>query len=274
MSLLTAHFNGIVFVATGGKYRQECFRALKSLASLSAQIPVVVFSDDIDSFSSISNSEISIKKLDKPSFGFKDKIFGLLQSPFEQTLFLDTDTILLKNPFSLFSLLERFDLAICAETYIPHPAEGVPDSFPEFNTGVLVLKTGSPEVKKFLGEWYEIYSQNCNRANSPKHDQPSFRESLYKSPLNFCTLSSDWNFFVCHPALLNAGADIKILHSRLRNSVLSSQIHKKTRHSRVFLPNSGCLHRERLGSADWRLDWFLRLVALPFRFWALLHRKF
>ena len=270
----TSKANGIIFVATGCKYRQECLQALESLAAVSFQLPVIVFSDDIGSFSSITKPEIIIKKLDKPCFGFQDKISGLLLSPFDQTLFLDTDTTLFTNPSSLFSLLERFDVVVCAETYIPHPAEGVPESFPEFNTGVIALKTGSPEVKKFLTKWGEIYSRDCSLPNSPKHDQPAFREALYKSQLNFCTLSSDWNFFVCHPAILNAGADIKILHSRLQKNLLSSQIFKKTRHSRVFLPNSGCLHPERFGSADCQLDWFLKLVALPFRLWTWLHRKF
>jgi hypothetical protein len=265
---------GIVYAATGNKYTSECLLSLESLMSNISGIPVTVFTNNKSAFANVSCNFLDVVELIEPKYGFQDKITALSKSPFEKTLFLDTDTIVLKNPTSLFSLLDRFDLAACLETYLPHPSEAVPESFPEFNTGVLALKTGSPEVKRFLTKWGEIYSRDCSLPNSPKHDQPAFREALYKSQLNFCTLSSDWNFFVCHPAILNAGADIKILHSRLQKNLLSSQIVKKTRHSRVFLPNSGCLHPERFGSADWRLDWFLKFVALPFRLWTWLHRKF
>jgi hypothetical protein len=270
---LSKHSRGILFVATGKKYHQECIRSIKALNGICDQIPVAVFTDAPEAFDSLACYNISIKKLDEPSFGFSDKIYGLLQSPFKQTLFLDSDTLVLRNPIGIFDLLERFGIAIAAETYNPHPISSVPDSFPEFNTGVVALNTSMPDVSEFLNNWLTVFIRDLTRADRPKHDQPSFREALYHSKLNVCTLSSEWNFHVAHPALLNAGAQIKILHTRLADNQLCQQILSKTKDSRVFLPTVSCLHPNRLGSPSKELDFWLRVMAMPFRIWSNFRKK-
>jgi hypothetical protein len=154
------------------------------------------------------------------------------------------------------------------ETYKPHLLPSVPDAFPEFNTGVMALQTGSREVKDFLRNWLEIYREQRKSRSDIKHDQPAFREALYRSNLRISPLASDWNFFVCHPAILNAGEKIKILHTRIPDSEFSQNLKMQTQHSRVFLPNSASIHPARIGSANRFLDSSLSLATIPFRIWS------
>ena len=274
MNNLLNNSRGVLFVATGEKYHQECIRSIKSLAFIHDQIPVAIFTDVPEAFASLACCQISIKKLDKPSHCFRDKIYGLLQSPFNQTLFLDSDTLVLQNTSGIFDLLERFDIAVAAETYYPHPISSVPNSFPEFNTGVVALNTSCPHVSDFLNNWLTVFIRDFTQADRPKHDQPSFREALYHSKLNICTISSEWNFHVAHPALLNAGAQIKILHTRLADNQLGQQILNITKASRVFLPTASCLHPNRIGSPSRCFDFWLRVIAIPFRIWSNCRKSF
>jgi hypothetical protein len=266
---------GILYAATGGKYIKECWNSLKSLKKAQSENFASIFTDDCSSFSGFAEfSQYSIHKLPDPKYGFEDKISALLRSPYDKTLFLDTDTLVLSNPVGLFDLLENFDLAACMETYKPHPLPSVPDAFPEFNTGVMALQTGSRKVKDFLRNWLELYREQRKSRGDIKHDQPAFREALYRSNLRISPLASDWNFFICHPAILNAGETIKILHTRIPDSDLSQNLKIQTQHSRVFLPNLNSMHPERIGSSNRFLDIFLSLVMIPFRIWSGVYKLF
>ena len=43
--------------------------------------------------------------------GYRDKVLGCVASPFDWSLFLDTDTFVVRNPGPVFALLDRFDIA-------------------------------------------------------------------------------------------------------------------------------------------------------------------
>ena len=78
----------------------------------------------------------------------------MMQSPFEKTLLLDTDTYVCADISDLFAILERFDIAMTHER--PYrddfPASsGVPDAFVEFNQGVIAFRR-SYEVQDALKE--------------------------------------------------------------------------------------------------------------------------
>ena len=260
---------GIVYAATGPKFVEECRRSIQSLISIHSQIAISVFTDDSTAFSDLRNRH-SLKDhlLRSPKKSFEDKICALTESPYEKTLFLDCDTLVFSNPAKIFDLLENFDLAVCMETYKPHYSHTVPEVFPEFNTGVMALRTGSIQVKNFLVNWLELYREQRKSRRDIKHDQPAFREALYYSQLRISPLPSDWNFFICHPAILNAGENIKILHTRIPKHEFSQNLKIKTQHSRVFLPNSNAMHPSRIGSSNRFLNTFLSLSTIPFRIWS------
>jgi len=76
--------------------------------------------------------------LKKPGFSKLYKITCLSESPFENTLYLDTDTLVVEPVWELFEILEKFDLAL---THAPFRASTLSianglESFPECNSGV------------------------------------------------------------------------------------------------------------------------------------------
>ena len=133
------------------------------------------------------------------------------RSPFEQTLYLDTDIYMGSNVSELFELLNKFDLGLAynhnREAY--NPPE-VPDSFPEYNTGVIVYRNDE-NFRRFTETWEENHDEILSKAKT--HDQPSFRKTLFDSDLRIATLTPEYNCMVRYPG--HVRNEVKIAHSRL-----------------------------------------------------------
>ena len=102
---------GVIYYASGEDYIKEANKSAKSVRSKLKDIPIVIFTDG-------NGQEYLDEKLfdeiilSKSGAGYKiEKIECMLHSPFEKTLFLDSDTELLEPVFELFELLDKFDLA-------------------------------------------------------------------------------------------------------------------------------------------------------------------
>ena len=100
---MTNFSKGIVYVATGLKYLIESVSSARRTKSC-CQYPICIFTDLIDEASRYECFDI-IQLIDHPLFTYGDKILPLSMSPFDLTLFLDSDAFLLECPSNLFSLL-------------------------------------------------------------------------------------------------------------------------------------------------------------------------
>ena len=148
---------------------------------------------------------------------YLDKIRNIGRSPFEETLFIDTDTYITANLDDLFDLLQRFDIAAAhAPGYTKCDDRGQSEAFHDFNTGVIAYRS-TPAVGKFLSSWDKLHTQWS--ANPPFYlkgvDQPAFRRALWDSQLTFYTLSPEYNYRTIFPGRLVGAA--KILHGRNTN---------------------------------------------------------
>lgn len=209
--------SGIIYVATGEVYNRETVRSAKSAKAHMPDLPVVLFTDQEPAPQDAACFD-EIRILSAPSRSFDDKILPLKSTPFRKTLFVDTDTVFLDPVPELFDLLERFDLAYChAPNRIGsgenNRVSGVPDCFPEANTGVL-LYNNIAAFRDLVDAWDKIYArQRCSPA-PPSHDQPAFRQALYHSGIKSYVLPPEYNLRTPLPMFKGAGLNAKILHGR------------------------------------------------------------
>ena len=100
----------------------------------------------------------------------RSKVDYMNRTPFEQTLYLDTDTAVNADITDIFSILERFDIALChahhrnSEFSTTLWREKLPQAFPQFNSGVILYRK-TPVVLKFLEDW-----RNSFRESKHRHD--------------------------------------------------------------------------------------------------------
>lgn len=124
----------------------------------------------------------------------RPKAEAMLNSRFDQTIYLDADTICIAPISDMFDVLDRFDLTICAEqrrnderVRKQHPLGKVPVAFPQLNTGLVGFRNSDP-VRALLSEWNRVIHSGTER-----YDQHSFRYLLYHSDLRFHTLPVEYN---------------------------------------------------------------------------------
>ena len=153
-------------------------------------------------------------KMRKPDRDRSAKIRNLPQSPYDKTLFLDTDTLVLEPIEDGFELLNKNEFAFCIDPYENEPIEGIPQSFPEANTGVLFYENNE-KFERFCVEWLEeLVSRD---AHENVRDQPVFREILWNSDCRFAVLRPEWNLMVDFPSV--AHGRVKIAHTRILRSI-------------------------------------------------------
>ena len=136
---------GIIYVATGAKYLAEAIRSAASAKTFMPHLPITLFTDSPDLKPPGREMFDQIIPLDNPSHSFEDKIRPLKESPYQQTLFLDTDTLILDDCSEIFAPLRRYDMAVCYEYYrIEFDFEKTLECFPTLNTGCLLYTSPSP----------------------------------------------------------------------------------------------------------------------------------
>jgi hypothetical protein len=206
---------GIVYVATGSRYLAEAEHSARSVRQVSPNVPIAIISDGVPSCNLF---DLRID-LPNPEYSFLDKIIALTRTPFEKTLFLDTDTFAIEPLDEIFELLDRFEMAAAAEParYL-YQIAGVPAAFPELNTGVILYRK-SESVLEVIRQWDEMYRDEISKKVSagvrPWHDQLSFTRAIFGSKLGFFMLPPEFNARVLMPQAVSG--PIRIAHCRLKD---------------------------------------------------------
>lgn len=251
---LTIHDTGILYAATGARHRAEAIASASRCKSLMPTIPIAIWTD----------SELSHPSFDlifvtpTPYYDYMDKVTGIPQTPFNHTLFLDTDTYVCTDVSALFGLLDRFEIVAAhasnrESTRSTYLISGVPAAFPEMNTGVLLYRS-SQRITALFADWYQLFELDrlCFKEKAakdpcaslhdrlkPPGDQSSFRHALFRSDLRIATLPPEYNFRFAYSAF--AGSEVKILHGRYRDLAwLASVVNSEAKH-RVYVPGHGLL---------------------------------
>ena len=247
---------GVVYVAVGESYVGEACESVASLKRQHPDLEATLFTDEPPETSLFTR----VVRLDSPMQPLAQRVRCLIDSPYERTLALDTDTYICGSIIDLFPLLDHFDLAAAhgvrrlvpgdLEVYrriLGDDIDGIPASFTQLNIGALLFRK-SPQVLEFFSNWLELYLQHLERAKQASFceprwkgiaEQPSFRKTLYQSNLRWVTLSSEYNCIFRMPGYVHG--EVKILHGRHKNLQEVAQTLNSTTGERVFTVNSGTL---------------------------------
>lgn len=186
--------NGFLYIVTGEGYAQECLFSIKSLKKYNTE-KICIFSEEKyrDIFKKHCDYFFCINsKLQRP------KVEYISQSPFKNTVYLDSDTFINENISDLFQLLNKYDFggAFCnarkRENYskLILKYKNIPYSFSEINTGVMIFNN-SLKVKDLFKKWQDYYYKYLSVTNG--WDQPSFRVALWESEVKLCHLPPEYN---------------------------------------------------------------------------------
>jgi hypothetical protein len=178
---------GFLYIATGARYVEAAAHSASSLRAAMPECKIALVTDG--DAPAIFDFVFPVS----PEDGYRAKILGMINSPFDHTIMLDVDTYVARDLSEVFVLLERFDMALVhAPNRVTLPLDDVPASYPEFNTGVIAYR-GNAVTDRVLRAWLVEYDRLQER-KPPSKDQPSFRRVAYHDPdLRMVTLTPEFN---------------------------------------------------------------------------------
>lgn len=172
------HERGIVYIAVGAGYVRDAERSAHSARKLHPELPICLFSD-VPSEDPVFDIKRQITNPHRRS-----KLDCILNTPFRDTLYLDSDTRVIASIVEPFGLLGRFDMAAC-HVENRHPVssatarlkpETVEAGFTGFNGGVFYYRMND-QMRRFFERWSEEF-----RRENAKWDQPIMRRLLWEMP--------------------------------------------------------------------------------------------
>lgn len=154
----------------------------------------------------------------------------IFRLPYDDFCYLDSDTEIIAECEELFDILQRFDMALThapARQTAPTVSK-IPDSFPEFNIGVVVFRNNA-YVKQLCAEWLALYEKYADVYGN--NDQAPLREALWQSsPLGdneqllIATLPPEFNCKYGYGGF--AAGKVRIVHSHGDNSKFINSINQ------------------------------------------------
>jgi hypothetical protein len=231
--------SGVFYAASGQEYIEEAVQSAKSVKRHTS-LPTALCTGEEVSHPAFDQVIESSSGTSDP---YEQKVERLRCSPFEKTLFLDTDTYVCRDISDLFGLLDPFELAAAHAPYRHyHPKKDYPSdhplSFPELNTGVLLLDTGSERIDRFLKDWLRLHRDMNDREGETRKklpDQFSFREVVYESDLRFTVLTPEYNCRFIFPVYVQG--PVRILHGRHSDLSTVERVANRRTGPRVLNPD-------------------------------------
>jgi len=172
---------GILFVAYGDeRYLIEARASIEHIEKIWPEVPI----------------ELLTGKMTSPHM--LGKIQGIRETPFDRTLFLDTDCWLVEPVPELFEVLNNFDLAVslCDWRYIYQI--DVPDCFTLVSNSQFAY-LNNDRVQSLLGDWERRFLLDHARLRGRSHPDlpwfhslPSWTEALYHSDVRFAVLGQEY----------------------------------------------------------------------------------
>ena len=182
--------NGIIYIAFKDSFIKEALFSAESLKRF-CDIPITLFTDR-----HIDCEYIDDIKIIKPEHT-RSKVDYISESPYEKTLYLDSDTVIVRNIADMFEVFDRFDVGIThdyarkRENYCNIPEyKKIPYSFSEVNGGIMAFNN-SDRVKKFFNLWKKYFYKYRHLTSG--WDQVSLRISLWESQVRLHHYPPEYN---------------------------------------------------------------------------------
>ena len=220
---------GFMYIAFGEKFRIESVASAKSLKNIHPDARITVVTDKA------MEENVFEQVIVKDAYrSYMDKVANMKLSPYQQTMFLDTDTYICDDIKDVFGLLKYYDICMSPEVGRPY-WENLPEGLQELkecNTGVIIFNK-SQKTQELFSNWEATY---IKRENIDFHDQTSMAIALAQTDVKYGLLPSEYNLRANHCQVL--ARKVKIIHARCRNyQSMANHINTPVDVGRNWLPS-------------------------------------
>ena len=185
---------GFLYIAFGESFTKEALMSIKTLKRFNSE-PVALFTDQ-EKTSELDGLVDLYGKIEPQHIRAKVDLVG--NTPFVKTVYLDSDTVIVRNISDMFDILDRFDVGLVHDyarkrlkysKLVPEYA-AIPYGFSEFNGGIMAYNS-SEATRDFLNMWKQYFYKYYQQTNG--WDQVSLRVSLWNSNVKIHTFPFEYN---------------------------------------------------------------------------------
>lgn len=187
---------GVLYIAFGQSFTREAIMSLKSLRRYMKDIPICFMTDCCDDVSLLNDDNLLIVKIQPQHI--RSKVDFVYYTPFKKTLYLDSDTVIVRDISDIFETLDRFDVAVTHDyarkrlkyaKLVPE-YEKIPYAFSEVNGGVFAYASNEA-THRFLSMWKNYFYKYFQQTNG--WDQVSLRIALWESNVQLFHMPFEYN---------------------------------------------------------------------------------
>jgi hypothetical protein len=227
-----------MYSAVGRQYIDEAIESARSSLRHNA-LPHLLFSSEEVPASEIPEG-LSVARFEPIStYPWVDRIANMRRSPFERTIYLDTDTYIVEEIGHVMDLFDHYDLAAAfspGHRGLNDPE--VPLAFCEYNCGVIAWRSTEP-VADFMRDWEETHvawleedvleglpGNREHPSRSYPGDQPAFRRCSWQHGMHVCVLPHEYNLRLGFTTTVVG--KVRVIHGRFPDyERLAAQINRK-----------------------------------------------
>ena len=194
---------GIIYLAFGAPYLLMALVSVRSLRKRHPDLDVCIVTNvDTSTLRSVEWCQykitwIHLPKDDTENRSVKTRILEF--SPFETTVFLDVDTVILDELDGLFSILRNYDLCIRQNMNPMLPSHSHANyrvlgteltvfDFPQWNSGMIAARRCDATL-----EFFDIWNTSFHELGCAQ-DQPALVSAIVNTKARFLGVDSRWNF--------------------------------------------------------------------------------
>lgn len=235
--------SGVVYISTGDRFYDECLKSVGSLKQHNPDLSVTIFTDREEVDPLFDN----FVQIEKPYFSVLDKICNIWKTPYDQTLFIDSDTYITGSLDEYFDVLEYCDFAgtiASARGYWYEGEMDIPRGLCDINGGVLCFRN-TLAVMNALKQWHSEYLKTAGwlEKYGPDewyltNDQPSLRKLIWTNrDIRVAILPDEYNALRLFGTRL--WGEAKIVHGRCDILRIAKEMNENAGENRVFLQGAG-----------------------------------
>lgn len=171
---------GVLYLAFGSLYHEEAKASIKSLLEKNPTLSVAVFTDNPYEFRNFNPNVTAIYKssLENSKGKTRVKPTYLIDTPFDRTLYLDTDTRVLGDITKIFNLLNHYDIGV----RFGGPKSKYNDNLyfhPQCNSGVVIYEKNE-KIYDCFQLWQKLYEEAYQEIEKTE-DMHGIRDQRYLS---------------------------------------------------------------------------------------------
>jgi len=239
--------SGVLYVVVGRHTKRYLGEARRAVRSLHEQCPDVKSAIVVDRPKLVDAGTRKLFDLiiPMPVINVDDKlilskrIVGLIFTPFERTLYLDTDTQVCGDVSDVFGVLDYYDMGMVYSVHrlwhknLAIYGEDIPDWLPEFNGGVIVYHKSDVMIRLFT-QWQQLHVRM-----DEWNDQMALRVVLWhciqRYGLRIYPLPCEYGVWVASPQPL--GMRVRVIHGRKGLLQMCKKINKSIGRIRLWMPH-------------------------------------